>query len=291
MADSAILFMKEIKKNLKNAVLKLQRQKIVSAILDAEILLAFVLQKPKEFLYTHSEYPLNKRQAKKFNQLIKKRSQYWPIAYLVGEKEFYGLKFKVNCHVLIPRPESELLIEEVKKIIDQCQINDLTLADVGTGSGCLAITLKKLFPALKIIATDQSSAALKIARHNAKLHRTKIKFYRTDLIKKICNQKIDLIIANLPYLKNNLRLKTPAEKSIRYEPAPALFAEKDGLDLFVKLFQQIQKKKIKPQCVVLEIGDCQGKKLLTLTKKYLSEYRGIVQKDWCGRERMLVLKK
>ncbi|MFH1226121.1 MAG: HemK/PrmC family methyltransferase, partial [bacterium] len=142
-----------IKKILKQAAEKLKAAKIDSAFLDADILLAFTLKKPKEFLYSYPEKKLTKNQLAKFNQLINRRAKREPVAYLINRKEFYGLDFYVDKNVLIPRPLTETLVEEIIKKVKNKKV---VIADIGTGSGCIAITLKKHLPQATIYAIDIS---------------------------------------------------------------------------------------------------------------------------------------
>ena len=185
--------------NIKQALVfgaeKLKKIKINSAVLDAEILLSWILKKPKEFIYAHPEKIINSQQLTKFRKLINQCAKGMPIAYLTGHKEFYGLNFLVNKDTLIPRPETELMVEEVLKQIKNDKIKNFTLIDVGTGSGCIPICLVKIFysviPAqagiqedLRIIGLDISKKVLLIACRNAKLHKVnnKIKFIKSDLL-------------------------------------------------------------------------------------------------------------
>ena len=231
-----------------------------SSALDADILLSFVLKKSKEFLYTYPEKKLTKNQLAKFNQLINRRLKREPVAYLINRKEFYGLDFYVDKNVLIPRPLTESLVEQVIKEVGN---KKATIADIGTGSGCIAIALKKHLPQATIYATDISPAALKVAKKNAKKHRVKIKFLKGDLLKpflpsrkatrpgRVAFKKIDIIIANLPYL-----IKNQIKNELKYEPKTALL----GGDKYIKeLLRQV--KKLNPPSggqlkkIFLETGD------------------------------------
>ncbi|MBU1131419.1 peptide chain release factor N(5)-glutamine methyltransferase [Patescibacteria group bacterium] len=237
-----------IKEALSWVAQKLKEQNINSAFLDAEVLLSFILQKPKEFLYTYPDYQLTSRQKRKFEKLINKRIKHEPVAYLIGQKEFYGLIFKINKHVLVPRPESEEIIDKVLNIIDtKFVIRDTcyVICDIGTGSGCLIISLAKKFKEQEIIdqfklyATDISQKALNIAKQNAKLHRVNkyITFLKGNLLKPLKDKRIDLIIANLPYLTKDDVKKEP---SIKKEPSKALVGD------YSKFFKQISGLKYKP---------------------------------------------
>lgn len=271
----------------KIGVEKLNLSKIPSAILDAEVLLYYVLKKSKEFILTNPEFKITKQQQNKYLALIKRRQKSEPVAYLTGEKEFYGLKFIVNKNVLIPRPETELLIEEAKKFIND---QKLTIVDVGCGSGAIAITLKKYLPKNKLIATDISQAAINVAKKNSNLNKVKVEFIKTDLIKNI-KEKIDVIVANLPYVpEEEKKIKNVFSAPLKYEPAKALYAGKYGLDLYEKLFKQINKLNIKPKILFCEIGSTYTDKVKNLSKKYFPKSNIEIKKDLCGKNRLIIIK-
>ncbi|MFA5021520.1 MAG: peptide chain release factor N(5)-glutamine methyltransferase [Patescibacteria group bacterium] len=286
-----------IQEALKIFTKKLQAKKNKTAALDAEVLLSFVIKKPKEFLYSHSEAKLTKLQLKKLSKLAARRTKGEPIAYLVKQKEFFGLSFLVDKRVLIPRPETELLVEEViKEIRDQRSgIRDerLSVADIGTGSGCIIISLAKSYKikAISYLATDNSKLALQVAKLNAKTHQVKIKFLHGNLLKPLKNVKIDILIANLPYgwpqWKNNSSMQTAA---LKFEPKNALFAKENGLYLYHQLFEQIAKRKQKPKFIFIEFDPRQKTKLQKLLKKYLPNYQVEIKKDLAGLNRILVIK-
>src|SRR3990167_6098292 len=166
---------------------------------EMDILMAFVLRKPKEFIYAHPTHKITKSQYNKFQNLVKRRERGEPMAYLIEHKEFYGLDFLVNQHVLIPRPDTETLIETVLPQLKPGQV----VCDIGTGSGNIAITLKKLHPSCNVIATDISKTALGVAKRNAKKIKTPVTFYRGDVwqaLPKKYHGKIDWLICNTPYL-------------------------------------------------------------------------------------------
>jgi release factor glutamine methyltransferase len=210
------------------------------SLLDSDLILSYVLNKPREYIYAHPEHKLTKNQRKKYLQLVSRRKKLEPIAYLVQEKEFFGLPFYVDHNVLIPRPDTEFLVE---KIIKQTKNEKRkTICDIGTGSGCIAIALKKYLPQCEVIATDISLKALNVAKKNAKqllnhkdmkgTKNTKIIFYCSNLFNKVPKKyrgKIDIIVANLPYLPKNVAKK----QSLKYEPKIAL-QDKKYLPEFLK---------------------------------------------------------
>jgi release factor glutamine methyltransferase len=251
--------------------------------LDAEILLTFVIKESKEFLYTHPEYNLTKNQEKKLRKLLDRRKKGEPIAYLTNHKEFYSLDFYVNKNVLIPRPETETLVEE---IVRDNKSKKITIADIGTGSGCVAIALAKNLPKAEIYAADICKKALNIAIKNAKKHNVKIKFLQGDLLRPLKTKRIDVIVANLPYgwkeWKNNTTVQTVG---LKFEPPKALFTKENGLYFYRKLFQQIKL----PVTIYLEFDPRQKNELKKIVKKYLPEYSLKIKKDLAGRDRVAIL--
>ena len=225
---------------LKDAANRFKKAKIDSAWLDAEILLAFVLKRNRSYILSHDD-TLTKSQYQKYQLLTKKRLNFLPIAYILGYKEFYGLSFKVNKDTLVPRPESELIVEMALSLINK----NTTLIDLGTGSGCLIISILKnlKIKPKKSIAVDISTKALKIAKYNSQKNKIKnIEFKKSNLLKniKLPNGEI-IILANLPYLKT----KQMKEPSIKHEPKQALVAGNDGLKYYKELSKQLKNAKQK----------------------------------------------
>lgn len=178
-----------------------------SPALDAEILLRNVLKKPKEYLYANPDtvlYPT--KLFTNYKKLLRRRKKGEPIGYLINNKEVYGLNFYVDRTVLIPRPETEIIINETLKIIKEGDNKFCwTIADIGTGSGCIAITLAKIAKnkIKHIYATDVSGKILAVAKKNARIHNVyeKIKLLKGSVLAPLQNKKIDILIANLPYLE------------------------------------------------------------------------------------------
>lgn len=271
---------------------KLNDKNINSAILDAELLLSCVLKKPREFLFTYPDFELNKKQIEKYKSLIKKRSTHYPIAYILGYKEFYNLKFLVNENVLIPRPETELLINSTFEVANLRG----RILEIGTGSGCISIALAKN-GFKNIIATDISLKALNLARKNSELNKIdeisrrardfrKIKFIKSDLLDKVKNEEFDIIIANLPYLSNDYK----KEKSIRFEPKLALYSRKKGLEHYQKLFQEITELKHQPKYILIELNPEQIPDLSLEIKKLWPKAKIQIKKDLQGIDRVMVIK-
>ncbi|MFZ2189172.1 MAG: peptide chain release factor N(5)-glutamine methyltransferase [Candidatus Magasanikiibacteriota bacterium] len=271
-------------------------------IIDAEIIIAHVLKKPREFVIAHPEMKIERLKDLKIKKIFKQRKQDIPLAYLTGHKEFYGLNFIVNKHTLIPRPETEILVESVlKKLSDvNCQMSDVILIDIGTGSGCIPISIinqirkSELSGYLDCYAIDISANALTVAKKNARQHKVKIKFLHGDLLTpitktlklyKLYNFQL-IITANLPYLTPQ---QFKSEPSIQHEPKLALVAGKDGLKYYEKLLKQIVRCQMSDVRCFFEIDPRQTKIIKQLIKKYLPKSKITIHKDLAGLDRMVLI--
>lgn len=209
-------------------------------------------------MIAHPEIKLTKDQQKKYEKYLKRLQNGEPLAYILGRKEFFGLDFEINKHTLIPRPETEILVEDALNHIANSERSNCLVADVGTGSGCIIISIvAELFPkpSFDFLAMDISKKALSIAEKNAKKHGVEknIRFIRSNLLNFLLKEKSNIaikkydniaILANLPYLSEKIYSKT--KKSVKdFEPKSALFSGKDGLDHYRNLFSQIKKLKQK----------------------------------------------
>ena len=197
-----------------------------SPLLDAEVLLGFVLGKPRTYLRAWCDNTLTDQQIAAFNSLVQQREQGTPIAYLTGTREFWSRDFTVTIDVLIPRPDTELLIELSLELIPKNQA--VKLIDLGTGSGVIAVTLAAERPNAQVIAVDASLAALNVAKHNAQQHQlTNIEFYQSDWFANVPEEQFDLVIGNPPYIDpDDEHLQ---QGDVRFEPKTALIADNQGL--------------------------------------------------------------
>jgi release factor glutamine methyltransferase len=195
-------------------------------LLDAEVLLGFVLNKPRTHLRAWCDNTLTAQQITSFEGLIKQRQQGTPIAYLTGTREFWSRDFTVTPDVLIPRPDTELLIELSLELIPKNQV--VKLIDLGTGSGIIAVTLAAERPDANVTAVDTSLAALAVAKHNAQHHQlTNIEFYQSDWFANVPKSLFDLVISNPPYIDpDDEHLQ---QGDVRFEPQSALIADNQGL--------------------------------------------------------------
>lgn len=196
------------------------------AELEAEILLGYVLNKNRAYLFAHPEVLLNQQQFKSYQNLLNQRDQGVPIAYLIGEREFWSLNLKVNEHTLIPRHETELLVELALEKIDDSA--DTCILELGTGSGAISLALAKEKPHWQIIACDINEEALHVAKENAAYHQlNNISFYHSNWFSKIPQRQYDAIVSNPPYIADDdPHLK---KGDLRFEPQKALVSGQKGL--------------------------------------------------------------
>ncbi len=257
---------------------------------EAELLLAHVLGKNREFVVAHPETKIPIFKHWYFLYLIKQRKKNVPIAYLTGHKEFFGLDFFVNKHTLVPRPETEVLVEMA---INELQEKTL-LVDIGTGSGCIPISILHTTQTkpIQTIAVDISQKALRVAKKNAQKHQTKITFLQGSLLEPLLKQKKlhdhshIVITANLPYLTEQEFIDEP---SIQHEPKSALVADQAGLDLYYKLLEQVIKNIEEKQSLSLYM-EINPEQVETLTKKVYTLVPNAkieIKKDPAGRDRVM----
>lgn len=235
---------------LHQATTLLQSAGIETARLDALVLLADELERDKAWILAYSDHILQIKQSKNLNKKIAQRCAHTPLAYLLGYSEFYGRKFEVNKDVLVPRPESESMIDLLLGLFPHNKKE--VIVDIGTGSGCLAVTAKLELPSSRVLANDIDARALKIARRNARRLSADVEFSPSDLLISLKGQlngeKNLVILANLPYVP----IYYPINEAACHEPPIALFSGKDGLDHYKKLFAQIADFDMKPQYVITE---------------------------------------
>ncbi len=267
--------------------------------LDFDVLLSAALKRSKEFLYAHDEYCLSAAETRRFKSYLKDYTNGYSLAAIIGHKEFYGRNFYVNKQVLIPRPDTEILVLAAITKINSLADKNLTLIDVGTGSGCIPISIKKEVNKKNIptIAIDISPAALTIAKTNAKQRATKISFVQGSLLSPVLsttNKKLKsstiIITANLPYLtEKQLR----SEPSIRREPRLALVAKDHGLALYKTLFRQTKKlvRYYQPAelWLFIEIDPSQNKPLIYFIKTVLPKASINTLPDLAGLDRVIAV--
>ena len=243
---------------------KLKKQKIKTHRLDSEILLSKVLNKSREQILISLNQNMKNMEVFAFDNLIKRRVEKEPIAYIINEKEFWSKKFLVNKNTLIPRPETELLVEN---LIKNYKNKNISLLDVGTGSGCIIISLLSELSNSNGVGIDISSSALKIAKKNALLHKVenKIRFYNKSIIN-LFNCKFDLIVSNPPYIDTK-NIKNLDDDIKKYEPLIALNGGNDGLDVIKKVIYKAKEILKINGMLAIEIGKGQSKKVSKILNK------------------------
>ena len=242
----------------------LKYRKILSYRIDSELLLSNVLGKTREETLTNLEQDINLEKISKFKHLIERRSRKEPIAYIIKKKEFWSKIFTVNKNTLIPRPETELMVEKLSKIYKD---KSISLLDIGTGSGCILISLLSELKKSKGVGIDISNKALSIAKKNAKKHNlnSRIKFLNKSF-DNCYNRSFDLIVSNPPYIKSR-ELNNLEDDIKRYEPLIALDGGNDGLDVIKKvIYKSREILKINGK-LALEIGNEQYLKVSKILKK------------------------
>jgi release factor glutamine methyltransferase len=268
-----------------------EKQGIESPRLTIELLLAHLLKKKRLELYLDFEREMDEPTLEKLRELVRRRAAGEPLQYITGEAEFFGLKFAVDKRVLIPRPETELLVETVLKRLKPLeeQKQALTIVDVGTGSGCIAVALAKNLPTAEIVAMDVSNDALEVARGNAKMNGVEknIRFLQSDLLQNLPgSQGADAVVSNPPYIATGELADLP--KEVRdFEPVRALSAGEDGFEVFQRLVMDARCVLKPPGFLALEIGAGQRPAVEILFVKAGYEVDQVV-KDLQGHERVVV---
>ncbi len=270
----------------------LASQGIAEAPLEGEVLLLHVLGCDRAALYAHGEEPLTADRSRRLAALVVRRAQREPLAYIVGHREFYGLDFQVDRRALIPRPETELLVDEALKLYPLLVPHferPLRIADVGTGSGCLAVTLARLIPESQVYATDLSAEALALAGENARCHGVagRITFLKGDLLQPL-PVLADLVVANPPYVKDS-EWESLAPEIRAHEPAQALRGGPDGLAVIRRLLAQVSNRVGRPAALVLELGADQGQAVHELANQLFPWGLCEVVRELNGRDRALVV--
>lgn len=255
-----------IKDWVAHATRQLESVGISSAHLDSELILAHTLRKNRSFLHAHPEVFLTERQQEIADARLALRADRVPVAYIIGHKEFYGRNFRVTTATLIPRPESEVLIELLQKAVpaNTTILNEpWRLVDIGTGSGILGITAKLLYPELIVTLSDISRHALKIAEQNAEELHAHVDLLQSDLLTTY-PFIAHIIIANLPYVNPEWE-RSP---ELEHEPAAALFAHNNGLALINALIEQVPDKLAGGGFLILEADPEQHATIIAHAKKY-----------------------
>jgi len=274
-----------LKQALNRAQETLAANNIADARLESELLLRHTLNISQTQLYLDINRELSPEQEKAFWHLIKRRLGGEPTAYITGRREFYGLDFYVDADVLIPRPESELLVEKALQLAQHHP--RVTIAEIGTGCGAIAVSLALNLPQAKIYATDISAPAIKVARSNCQKHGVinRVRLLLGDMLDPL-PKPVDLIVANLPYVKES---ELPQISTLEFEPPLALNGGPDGLERIRQLSHQLNDKLRPEGYLLLEIGQGQGKAVTTLLSSLFPQAKIEVTPDLSGIDRVVSL--
>ena len=272
--------------------------------LGAELLLAFVLDGDgaknvdRTYLMTHGDEELLDLQVQRFDALFKRMIKGEPVAYLLGRKEFFGLDFFVDARVLIPRPETEHLVEKVLQfagergdtfLSERGDSASLRILDVGTGSGCIAVSLAKNLSAANVTGVDISVDALEVAQKNAQHNgvAARAEFFESDLLSAV-EKPFDIIVANLPYIGEK-KFNFVSKSARDFEPHVALFGGDDGLSLYSKFFQQLSQKPWRPRLLLGEFGFLQRSELAELFSKFFPQTKITFEQDLAHIDRLFMV--
>lgn len=286
-----------IRNILTKSIIELDETGINTAGLDARVLLGYVLEKDSSNIFSHPEMPLTNAQYSKFRRLINRRKRGEPVAYLTGHKEFYGHNFFVNKNVLIPRPETELLVEQAIKFV-KSKVHkvksDLNIIDVGTGSGCIIISLALKARSCKLkvnlFASDISKKALYVARKNAEFYQVdkNIRFFHSDLFSnKQMPKKYDIIIANLPYVPLKAISYKLENRNLKYEPKDAIFAKDDGAEIIKRFLDQAKTQINKNGLILIEVDPRNARGLKKYAKNIFPKSKIELIKDLAKFDRVI----
>jgi release factor glutamine methyltransferase len=241
--------------------------------IEARMLLGHIIKLSPVQIYTQTEQTLSQEQEITLHELIGRRLRREPTAYIVNRREFYGIDFYVDSRALIPRPETELLVDTALEFFrnDTCLPSPLLIADIGTGCGAIAISLALNLPQSKIYATDISYSALEVARLNCEHHKVtrRVTLLQGSLLEPI-PETVDLIVANLPYVKSS-ELENLSPEITRFEPRTAIDGGKNGLKCIRRLLEQTEEKISHQGCLLLEIGQNQEQDVIRLIHSCLNK--------------------
>lgn len=288
---------------LKMAETRLIGEDCMSPRLDAEVLLCHTLKVDKSFLFAHFGDPLDDRRCEQYFKLIDQRAARRPVAYILGSQEFMGLPFSVDERVLIPRPDTETLVEQALELLRQARqpLGGFEVLDLCTGSGAIAVSLAYHLQGkkLKVTATDLSEDALTVARENAEQNKVDgtVSFVQGDLFdwiprnkKEVPKKQFDLITANPPYVRDDV-LPALQREIVEYEPPMALLGGTDGLDFYRRIVKEAPEFLKKNGALLLEIGHDQGAALLKLIEEAGGYEDARVRKDLAGNDRVVYCRK
>ena len=276
----------KINEIIKKGIDELKENNIEEPILKMRILVANIINKDKEYITTHGEDVLEEESKKEILSGIDKLKKHLPIQYITKNQEFMKLKFYVNENVLIPRSDTEILVEEV---INTYKNEKVKILDLCTGSGCIAISLKKYIPNAIVYASDISKPALNVAKINSTNNNVEIKFICSDMFKNIGKNRFDVIVSNPPYIKR--KIINTLDEEVKNEPIIALDGGNDGLNFYREIIKQSYEYLTQNGMIFLEIGYDQKEELIELIRE-AKRYEFIkAKRDLGNNDRIVVIRK
>ena len=268
----------------------LESYEIPDARLEAEVALMNVLRIPRQDIFSQQESEVTPQQEQALEEILARRQKREPLAYILGYKEFYGINLLVNPNVLIPRPETEFLVEHTLFMaLMGMESADLVIADIGTGTGAIAINLGIHLPSARVYAIDNFDPVLDVTSYNVRSHNVtdRVTLLKGNLLEPL-PEPVDVIVANLPYIPSD-RIPT-LQPEIQWEPQTALDGGNDGLDLIDQLLNQAAEGKLKPHgVIILEIDPEQFEPVKQLASQLFPESDITVEKDLAQMDRMLII--
>ena len=264
---------------------KLRAFGICDAGLEAEVLVRMVMGLDKADFIRDLREDVSLAQQQKICRFIERRQQKEPLAYITGRKEFFGLDFVVNQHVLVPRTETELIVEKVINYFNECQSSTLKIVDIGTGSGVIGVSLSHNLSFCDVLCTDISPEALLVAQKNAEIHNVeKVVFLEGDLLYPV-HEKQDVILSNPPYIPSD-RI-SHLQEEVQREPIIALDGGDDGFKIIERLLLQSSKKLNNPGLILIEIDITQVRRSVLEASKYFPDNSISILKDCFDNDRFL----
>lgn len=270
---------------------RLKQSNIQDSYIKANVLLQYVLNKTKQQLIVQEFNNVSEKEEKKYLEYIDEIINGIPIQYITNNQQFMGLDFYVDKNVLIPQPDTEILVEETLKIIQKNNNENVEVLDLCTGSGAIAISIAHYCKKTKLTASDISKKALEIGRKNAISNNVDVKFIESNLFDKIQEKKFDIIVSNPPYIKTEVI--SILDKEVQQEPCIALDGGKDGLVFYKQIIKYASKYLKENGYILLEIGYDQGNEVINLAKEN-NELKIITEKaikDFGGNDRVLIFQK
>ncbi|MBT5016510.1 peptide chain release factor N(5)-glutamine methyltransferase [Candidatus Peregrinibacteria bacterium] len=267
----------------------INRARILDKRLEAELILAAVLKVSKEQIFAYPERDLEPNEIEKVTDFWKRVEDGEPMAYILGKKEFHGIELKTDKRALIPRPETEFLVEKTMDLIEG--IKNPRILDVGTGCGAIALALAKAVPNANVFGSDVSEEAIQLSRENATGLDlvSQVEFWVSDLLKSVPEDlKIDVLVANLPYIGEE-KFHFVEKNVKKYEPHVALFGGHDGLRLYEQLFEQINSSILGIKWVLGEFGSMQTEILEQMLDHYFSDKKWEILPDLAGLDRYFII--